>query len=112
MFHKSNRLAKTKDVKRALGRGRAFFNGFFILKFVSAPNAVKRFTVIVSTKVSKKAVLRNRIKRVVREYIRLRMDKFTPGDYALIVKPALAKTQSKEWREKLRQLFLSARVLR
>lgn len=50
---------------------------------------VSRFAVVVGTKVSKKAVVRNRLRRQIREVIRLRLDQFKPGyDLVLIVKSA------------------------
>jgi ribonuclease P protein component len=94
MLNKKHRLAKTTDVQKALSRGRAFFNPYFNLKFLSFPEK-KRFTVVVSTKVSKKAVVRNRIKRIIREFIRLRLENFASGDYAVMVKPSLAKIEEK-----------------
>ncbi len=95
MLKKSNRLAKTKDVKGALSRGRPFFSPYYTVRCAKGDGSGKRFTVIVSTKVSKKATARNRIKRLIREYIRLRLSTFKPGDYAIIVKPAAAKLTPK-----------------
>ena len=64
MFAKKHRLAKTTDVKKAFAQGRAFFNPFFTIKFLTHTiRAEPRFTVVVSTKVSKRAVPRNRIKK-------------------------------------------------
>ena len=91
MFAKKYRLAKAKDVKAALMRGRTFFNPLFNIKF--RQGAVSRFTVVVSTKVSKKAVARNRLKRVIRELLRKNMAQLLPGDYAIIVKPKAATAE-------------------
>lgn len=44
-----------------------------------------RFGVIVSKKISKKAVLRNRIKRVLREMIRNNLKKIKPGSDILVI---------------------------
>ena len=89
MLKKSNRLAKDADIKTALARGRNFFNPFFTLKFQPQPVA-KRFTVVVSTKVFKKAVERNRLKRIVREHIRKNLGTMRTGHYVIIAKPKLA----------------------
>lgn len=94
MLHKKHRLAKTSDVQKALGRGRAFFNPLFSLRFLSH-SLQKRFTVVVSTKVSKKAVRRNRVKRLLREFIRLQINNFSFGDYVVMVKPAAGKLEDK-----------------
>jgi ribonuclease P protein component len=112
MFSKKHRLAKTKDVKTAFARGRGFFNPFCTVKFFSKPNQSPRFTVIISTKVFKKAAARNRLKRVIREFIRLRMGKFSGGDYAVIVKTQAAKAEEQVILQSLKQLFLSARLIK
>jgi len=95
MLKKANRLAKAKDIQTAFTRGRTFFNPFFTVKFFSAA-AEKKFTVVVSTKVSKKAVLRNRLKRIVREYIRKNLANFKTGNYIIITKPKINKLTDAE----------------
>lgn len=91
MFKKTNRLAKTRDVERVLGQGRGFFNRFFSVRFV--PGAGHRLTVVASTKVSKKAVTRNRLKRIVREFLRLHLSHMVPGEYVVSLRPASAATE-------------------
>jgi ribonuclease P protein component len=94
MLHKSNRLAKATDIAAAFARGRSFFNPFFTIKFLSQPS-VKRFTVVVSTKVFKSAVKRNRLKRIVREYIRKNMGQFKNGSYLIMAKPKISRLEEK-----------------
>lgn len=90
MLKKANRLSKNLDVKRAM-RGRSFFGPRFVIKFVSSknPGHLTRATVVVSTKVSKRAVVRNSIKRRIREAVRRNLDMFRGGDYVIIVKPSV-----------------------
>jgi ribonuclease P protein component len=104
VLKKPNRLAKTKDVQRTTMRGRSFFNPYFVIKFASSRVPEPRFTVIASTKVSKKAVARNRLKRIIREAIRLRMAEFRAGDYVIIVKVSALKLPPRE----LSQNFIAA----
>ena len=94
MLKKTNRLAKANDIAAAFSRGRSFFNPFFTLKFLSAPS-IKRFTIVVSTKVFKSAVKRNRLKRVIREYIRKNLALFKNGSYLVIAKPKIARLEEK-----------------
>jgi ribonuclease P protein component len=94
MLAKKNRLAKAKDIQKAFARGRTFFSPFFNVKYVFSPNA-PRFTVVVSTKVFKKAVSRNRLKRIVREYVRKNLAKFKNGDYVISFKPKAATISEK-----------------
>jgi ribonuclease P protein component len=86
MLKKANRLAKDRDIQKTFARGRAFFSPFFSVKFLPGGTNV-RFTVVVSTKVSKRAVVRNRLKRLVREYLRTHLPDFKNGDHVLSVKP-------------------------
>lgn len=90
MFSKTNRLAKDKDIAAAFARGRGFFNPFFTIKYLPKIGE-KRFTVVVSTKVLKKATARNRLKRLLREYLRKNLFKFRDGHYLIIVKPKISR---------------------
>ena len=96
MLKKTNRLAKTKDVELALKKGRGFFNPCFNLKFAPNREGGLRFTVVVSAKVSKKAVARNRLKRIIREFIRLRLARFVSGDYVIMLKPRAVQVAEAE----------------
>ena len=89
MLKKVNRLAKSKDIQKAFARGRTFFNPLFNLKAFFTPGT-KRFTVVVSTKVYKRAVDRNRLKRLVREHIRKNLVNYKSGNYLVVAKPSLA----------------------
>jgi ribonuclease P protein component len=90
MLKKVNRLAKDRDIQTAFVRGRTFFNPYFTIKFVPS-RTIPRFTVVVSTKVFKNAVARNRLKRILREYIRKNLGGFKNGDYVIIAKPKINK---------------------
>jgi ribonuclease P protein component len=95
MLKRANRLAKSKDIQTAFARGRTFFNPFFNIRFLTRP-AEKQFTVVVSTKVYKRAVARNRLKRLVREYIRKNLNKFRNGSYVISAKPRISQLPEKE----------------
>jgi len=88
MLNKKNRLAKDTEIAQAFARGRSFFNPFFTVKYLRSEK--KQFTVVVSTKVFKRAVLRNRLKRVIREHIRKHLNSFKPGSYIIIAKPKIS----------------------
>ncbi len=95
MLKKTNRLSKSKDIKTAFARGRSFFNPFFTIKFFAQPQN-QRFTVVVSTKVFKKAVARNRLKRLLREYLRKNLAGLKKGYYVIIAKPKAADLKGAE----------------
>jgi len=111
MFNRLNRLSKTKDVQVTSKRGRSFFSPHFVIKFLKSQTAVTRITVVVSTKVSKKAVIRNRIKRVIRETLRLNLPALKSGDYVVIVKPSATKLETPLIRQQVLGLLRSARLL-
>jgi ribonuclease P protein component len=89
MLKKVNRLAKDKDIQITFTRGRAFFNHFFTIKFLSSQTENK-FAVVVSTKVFKKANQRNRLKRLIRECLRKRMLELKKGRYMIMAKSKVA----------------------
>jgi len=95
MLKKTNRLAKDRDIQKTFARGRSFFNPLFTVKFLPG-GLSKRFTVVVSTKVFKNAVDRNRLKRILREHLRTNLNFFKPGDYAIIAKPKIKNFPEKE----------------
>ncbi|PKM91223.1 ribonuclease P protein component [Candidatus Falkowbacteria bacterium HGW-Falkowbacteria-1] len=69
MFNKKNRVTKTKEIENIFKNGKSFYND--ILGFKVLKNEIKnnRFCIIISAKVSKKAVVRNKIKRQIRAII-------------------------------------------
>ncbi len=109
MFKKKHRLSKTKDVKRAVVKGRNFFSPVLTVKCYFSEK--KRFTVVVSTKVSKKAVVRNRIKRIIREFLRKNMGKIKTGDYAILIKPKAVQIPESELLENLEITLKKGRLL-
>lgn len=111
MFAKKNRLAKDRDVKTVLKAGRSFFDSFFTIKYL-ATNKDIRCTVVVSTKVAKQAVRRNKIKRVIRELFRGLLLKLPLGDYMIIVRPEAAKHDSADIRLRLSQVLVRSRLLK
>lgn len=91
MLPRVNRLKKNKEFERVFKKGQSFREGFLILRAV--PNNLKnsRFGFIVSSKVSKKAVVRNKIKRWLRVAILSELKKVDKTrelvDIIIIVKP-------------------------
>ena len=70
MLARENRLKKDKDIKNVLRRGRPAREGFLFLKTRENNLGYLRFAVIVGKKVSKKAVVRNKLRRRISEVIR------------------------------------------
>jgi ribonuclease P protein component len=92
MLKKDFRLRKQKDFDRVFGSGSFFSQGFLALKTVPNGLPSSRFGFIVSNKVSKKAVSRNRIKRLLRESVRLSFEQIKPGfDIAVMARADISK---------------------
>lgn len=80
MLKKESRVRKQKDFDRIFGKEGSFFpGGFLAVKAVKNDLGYSRAGFIVSNKISKSAVKRNRIKRLMRESVRLRWEEIIPG---------------------------------
>lgn len=69
MFPRAWRLTRQRDVQRVYRLGRSAASAFLFIRCL--PNRLNhpRLTVVVSKKIAKKAVIRNRLKRLVRQSV-------------------------------------------
>ncbi|PIT90640.1 MAG: ribonuclease P protein component [Candidatus Komeilibacteria bacterium CG10_big_fil_rev_8_21_14_0_10_41_13] len=89
MLSKAHRLTKQTDFSRLARQGRPFYSSLFTTKVKANDLTVSRFGLVISKKISKKAVERNRLKRQLAELIRLNLDDIKPGlDFMILVKAA------------------------
>jgi len=90
MLAKKNRLYKDKEIKELLKKGQTIFLPEFIIKHKSNKEEVK-VGFIISTKVDKKAVQRNLLKRRLREVMRGLLPRIKSKHSLLIIakKPAV-----------------------
>src|SRR3989344_862732 len=113
MLPKTNRLRKEKDFGKLFKKGKSFKEGFLILKIVKNDLKESRFGFIVSQKVSKKAVLRNKVKRRLRDIVRRNIKNIEKGiDAALIALPGLEKKNFLETKGILEALFKKAGLVK
>lgn len=97
MLTSKYRLTKEKDFKRINVGSRSFFSFGLRVKYLPNSLGFSRFAFVVSTKTSKKAVIRNRIRRQLRELIRLNLAKIKPGyDIIFSIQPQLVGKSYKE----------------
>lgn len=108
MLKKTNRINKTRELQRVYRSGKTMHTPALVIKFV--PALKTRIAFVVSTKVSKKAVERNRIKRAVREQMRLSMKSLAVGDYMLVAKYGAGRYNNKELREQMLYTFKKSGV--
>lgn len=88
-------LRKKKEIEELFKTGRGKKSGFLLLKFMPSADGETKVAVIVSKKISKLAVARNRNKRKVRAALQI-ID-FKPGfSYAIIVLQNIGEINQRE----------------
>ena len=94
MLPKANRLTKNQAIKDLAQKGKSFFLPEFSIKYL--PKANKRedsqFAFVVSAKVDKRAVVRNRLARQMREVVRGFSPNLANGYFVLIIAKKKALT--------------------
>jgi ribonuclease P protein component len=85
-------LKSRYNFNKVFREGRAFKGSSLIIIFLrndektfSNDSVDKKFAVVVSSKISKKAVIKNRVRRIIGEAIRLNIDKFPPYHYYVFI---------------------------
>lgn len=111
MLKKANRLSKDREIKQVFTRGRSFFNSFLQVKHKKTSLAPK-WAFVISTKVSKSAVKRNRLKRILREWTQKKLESISGGDYVLVVKPAATQVTEELLLNSLAKLLNNAQLLK
>jgi len=107
------RLTKAKDFKKINRLGRSFFSSGLRVKFLANNLGLSRFAIVTSTKVSKKATKRNRVRRQLREIIRLNFAKIKPGyDVIIFVQPQLLGKSYQELEAKIFMAFNGGKLLK
>ena len=91
MLPKENRLTDDYDFRRVKRLGKSYHCPLF--KFSFAPRKTEgssRFGFVISKKIDKRAVVRNRIKRLLREAVRSNLEKIPNGfDIVFVVRPSI-----------------------
>ena len=106
---KEQRLKKTREFQEVFAQGKGFREGNLLLKRKVSKIEEVKFGIVVSKKVAKQAVVRNRIRRVLREALRQETKEIKKGvEAAIIVLPGFEEKGVKEARNILRRLFKKA----
>ena len=82
-MNKKNRLKKKLDFENVFKKGKAVNGSFLFIKYIKNKLSVSRFSFLISTKIARKAVERNKIRRILSEVARGIIDDL--GDYDIIV---------------------------
>lgn len=99
-FQKHERLLKRADFLRVSGQGHKFHTNNFIILWKDSSISAVRIGITVSGKVGN-AVMRNRIKRAIREFYRENKGLFAPVDYNIVAKKGAAHLGSSEISQEL-----------
>lgn len=83
-LNKKNRLKKKKDFETVFKKGKAVRGNFLFGKYYKNDLGIPRIAFVVSLKVSKKAVIRNRIRRIISEVVSKNLSKVQPSDIIMI----------------------------
>jgi len=107
MLEKKNRICLDKEFDRVFKTGQSFYGKVLGLKAAKNDLSVSRFGLMVSLKVSKKAVVRNKIKRQLRAIISKELPLMRPGvDVVIIVFPLILNKKIEEIRMLAKQAFI------
>ena len=99
-------LQRKVDFDRVFKKNQHFGNRHFTFLYMKNQLDHNRLGIMVSKKVSKKAVVRNRIRRQIREAYRLQMDGFASGvDCIIIAKGSCVNGEYKDLYKSLGHLF-------
>jgi ribonuclease P protein component len=107
-----HRFSTNKDFEKVAKRGRFIFSPEIGIKWIKNDFNFSRFGIIVPLKASKKAVIRNKIKRRLRAIISQNFMAIKPGyDIMILAKPQIINFAFGELRNKLESLLKRARLL-
>lgn len=113
-FQKADRLLKRRDFKRLYRSSRSVASGVFAIRYQIRPQneplTAPKLGVTVSRRVGN-AVVRNRVKRLVREFFRCHRDQLPMSiDLNVIARTGAAKQSHHRLRASLETLFMKIRA--
>lgn len=113
MLQKRHRLVSERDFSRVFKKGKTTNGNALSIRVVRNNRPESRVAFVVSTKVSKRAVVRNLLKRRLREIVRPQMATLLPGlDIIVMTKAQALALSVAELRQSTIELLKKARVVR
>jgi ribonuclease P protein component len=111
MFAKANRLKKTADFKKIFRDGQLIRGDLAEVRFLPNGLEICRFGFITSLKISKKATVRNRVKRLLSEVTRPLSSSINNGlDVLIVAKVKIVGKNQKEIKDDVENLFKKAEI--
>ncbi len=111
-FKRRERITKSKEFERVFSEGKSIAGRFIVIYYLENGFGFPRAGFIVSKKVSKKAVERNRAKRLMREAFRLNKHKLKPFDLVFIARRDIIGLKLKDVEEEFLRLASLAGILK
>jgi ribonuclease P protein component len=111
----ANRLKHRRDFEAVYKRGKRYGDSHLTLISLTSEEAQlseSKFGISISLKVSKRAVIRNRLKRQIRAALRSLLGEITPGwRVIIIVKPKAIECKYEHFLRELKELLIKARII-
>jgi len=113
MLPKENRLKKEKEFEAVFKGGRTIKGKSVFLRYLINGTDKTKVGFVVSKKISKLAVVRNKAKRRMRDIVRLKKDGLKEGLSIVIISlPSITKLTYKEIKEDLENLLSKEELIK
>lgn len=113
MLALQHRLTKKKDFEKIFKQGRAYYTKLLGIKILFNQTELSRFAVVVSAKVSKSSVKRNRLKRQIRQALReLSWEIISGFDLIIMALPGLLGKDYLVIKGELEKIFIKLKLFR
>ena len=111
MLPKTNRIKKKKDFEIIFKKAKSFRNNLFILKVIENGLAINRVGFVVSSKISKKAVVRNKVRRRFAEILKNKINNIEKGiDLVFIALPGIEKKDFSEVKDAINDALVRTKL--
>ena len=112
MLPKINRIKKKKDFESIFKNSRSFKNNLFILKIKENNLGLNRVGFVVSQKISKRAVIRNKVRRRLSEIIKKEINNIPLGtDLVFITLAGIDKKEFSEIKEAVNNILIKVGLI-
>lgn len=113
MLAKVYRLTKKKEFEQTKEKGKLYQSGSFgMLVLDRGDNEPSKFGFVISTKIAKDAVIRNKTKRALRESVRQTLSYMKPGyNVVFLTKQAITRAYTHDIMDEVKKNLESAGIV-
>ncbi len=112
MLPREYKLKRDNDFKKVFKQGRYYRGDFIGVKFLRNNLEFSRFAFVVGLKISKKAVIRNKIRRQLEEIVRLNFDQIKKSfDLVVMVESRIIKEDYQRIEQELVNIFKKTKLI-